>query len=135
MLLDLSARILLRATSPDVDTKRLSTLAPDPFKAATAHLLPPVNPADNKAMQTQFMRLLGMQRNHLAKTHYSKWIWLRLMSVTQPAPEWTSIGDEALGILLDLVWEALGDNSGAGPSDRKNALEVLGQVNPSACLS
>ncbi|KAG8693404.1 hypothetical protein FRC08_009129 [Ceratobasidium sp. 394] len=128
MLLDLSSRILLRATSSDTDTKRLSTLAPDPFKAATAHLLPPVNGADNKAMQAAFIRFLGAQRNNLAKIPYPKWIWLRLTSVTQAAPEWPSMGDEALALLLDLVWEALGDNSKAGPSDRKNALEVLGRA-------
>jgi hypothetical protein len=128
MLLDLSARILLRARSSDADTKRLSTLAPDPFKVSTAHLLPPVDAADSKAIQAAFVRVLGIQRNNLAQIQYSKWLWLRLTSVTQPAPEWPSMGDEALAVLLDLVWEALGDNSKAGPSDRKNALEVLGQV-------
>jgi hypothetical protein len=126
MLLDLSARILLRATTHDADTKRLSNLAPDPFKVSTAHLLPPVDDADKKAIQAAFVRVLGMQRNHLATIGSTKWFWLRLTSVTQPAPEWPSMGDEALGVLLDLVWEALGDNSRAGPSDRKNGLEVLG---------
>lgn len=126
MLLDISSRIILRATSTDADTKRLSNLAPDPFKINSVHLLPAVDAEDAKAIQAAFVRLLGMQRNTLAKTPYAKWIWLRLMCVTQPAPEWNSIGDDALEILLDLVWEALGDNSKAGPSDRKNALEVLG---------
>ncbi|KAG8746569.1 hypothetical protein FRC10_004421 [Ceratobasidium sp. 414] len=135
MLLDLSSRILLRATSYDADTKRLSTLAPDPFKAATAHLLPTVNGVDNKAMQAAFVRFLGMQRNNLAKIPYSRWTWLRLASVTQPAPEWPSMGDEALALLLDLVWEALGDNSKAGPSDRKNALEVLGLTDYSRAVT
>lgn len=129
MLTDISSRILLRATSADADTKRLSTLVPDPFKPNAVHLLPPVNNAnDAQAIQAGFVRVLGMQRNNLAKTPYQKWIWLKLMSVTQHASEWPSIGDDALGILLDLVWEAIGDNSKAGPSDRKHALEVLGQV-------
>lgn len=126
MLLDTSCRILLRATTADADTKRLSSLSPDPFKVANAHLLPPVDAADTKEIQAAFVRLLGMQRNTLAKTPYAKWIWLRLTCVTQPAPEWNSIGDDALEILLDLVWEALGDGSKAGPADRKNALDVLG---------
>ncbi|QRW00512.1 MYND Zn-finger protein [Ceratobasidium sp. AG-Ba] len=112
----------------DADPKRLATLAPDPFKATTAHLLPPVDDADTKAIQAAFVRFLGMQRNNLAKIPYQKWIWLRLTMVTQPAPEWPSMGSEALHWLLDLVWEALGDNSKAGNSDRKNGLEVLGRA-------
>ncbi|KAG8684041.1 hypothetical protein FRC09_015654 [Ceratobasidium sp. 395] len=58
MLLDMSSRILLRATKSEVEVKRLNNLAPDPFKAATAHLLPPVNDADNKALQAAFVRFL-----------------------------------------------------------------------------
>jgi hypothetical protein len=129
MLADISSRILLRATSAEADTKRITSLIPDPFKHSAVHLLPPVETTnDVGAIQAAFVRVLGMQRNTLAKTPYQKWIWLKLASVTQHASEWPSMGDDALGVLLDLVWETLGDGSKAGPSDRKNALEVLGQV-------
>ncbi|KAJ1310097.1 hypothetical protein OPQ81_006844 [Rhizoctonia solani] len=129
MLLDISVRLLLRAKSADVDTMRITALAPDPFKSNVIHLLPPVEKAnDVQAIQSAFVRLLGMQRNTLAKIPYQKWIWLKLASVTQMATEWPSMGDDALEILLDLVWESIGDNSKAGPSDRKNSIEILGRA-------
>ncbi|GAB1517342.1 hypothetical protein RhiTH_000388 [Rhizoctonia solani] len=129
MLLDISVRVLLRAKSADADTKRITALVPDPFKTNAVHLLPPVNESsDIQAIQSAFVRVLGMQRNTLAKIPYQKWIWLKLVGVTQMATEWPSMGDDALEILLDLVWESIGDSSKAGPSDRKNSIELLGRA-------
>ncbi|CAE6536031.1 unnamed protein product [Rhizoctonia solani] len=129
MLLDISVRILLRAKSADADTKRITAMVPDPFKTNAVHLLPPVEKHnDVQGIQSAFVRVLGMQRNTLAKTPYQKWIWLKLASITQMATEWPSMGDDALEILLDLVWESIGDNSKAGPSDRKNSIEILGRA-------
>jgi hypothetical protein len=129
MLLDISVRVLLRAKSADADTKRITALVPDPFKTNAVHLLPPVDGGnDVQAIQSAFVRVLGMQRNTLSKTPYQKWIWLKLVGITQMATEWPSLGDDALEILLDLVWESIGDSSKAGPSDRKNSIELLGCV-------
>src|SRR5690349_8987044 len=103
MLLDISVRILLRAKSADADTKRITAMAPDPFKTNAVHLLPPVEKSnDVQGIQSAFVRVLGMQRNTLAKTPYQKWIWLKLASITQMVTEWPSMGDDALEILLDL---------------------------------
>ncbi|QRW27099.1 MYND Zn-finger protein [Rhizoctonia solani] len=110
-----------------LDISRITALVPDPFKTNAVHLLPPVNESsDIQAIQSAFVRVLGMQRNTLAKIPYQKWIWLKLVGVTQMATEWPSMGDDALEILLDLVWESIGDSSKAGPSDRKNSIELLG---------
>ncbi|CAE6347701.1 unnamed protein product [Rhizoctonia solani] len=129
MLLDISVRVLLRAKSADADTKRITALVPDPFKTNAVHLLPPVDGGnDVQAIQSAFVRVLGMQRNTLSKVSYQKWIWLKLVGVTQMATEWPSMGDDALEILLDLVWESIGDSSKAGPSDRKNSVELLGRA-------
>ncbi|KAF8758350.1 hypothetical protein RHS01_02907 [Rhizoctonia solani] len=82
------------------------------------------------SVRSAFVRVLGMQRNTLAKIPYQKWIWLKLVGVTQMATEWPSMGDDALEILLDLVWESIGDSSKAGPSDRKNSIELLDAYSP-----
>lgn len=127
MLLDISTRILLRASSADVDTKRLTALVPDPFKPNAVHLLQPVpGGQDAQTIQAEFVRVLGMQRHTLSTTPYQKWIWLRLTSVTECANEWESMGDEALEILLDLVWATFGERVRPGPQYCKSALDVLG---------